>query len=126
MGAIYDHEKVKKNRGNIEVYSFSLLITFTGPDGKPKNKRSEGIGIAMPNRIKEIPGLSKRERFKLVVRDEIRQKIYGLLSESFDLISPGKAVKGGFMTKKQAEKMMKQIRSGRNTRFKLIIFRQGV
>jgi hypothetical protein len=126
MGEIYGHEKGRGRSKDITIYSFSLYITFTGPDGKPVNKRSEGIGIGIPSKIQAQKGTSKKAKFLLSIRQEIRLKIYGLLSEHFDLISPGKHKKMGRMSEKQANKMMRDIRENRNTRFKLIIYRQDV
>ena len=126
MGEIYGHEKGRSKTRDITVYSFSLYITFTGPDGKPVNKRSEGIGVGIPSKIQAKKGISKKDKFLLSIRSEVRQKIYGVLSEHFDLISPGKHKKMGVMSEKQASKMMKDIRENRNTRFKLLVYRQDV
>ena len=124
--AIYKHSKRKAGQSGLELYSYQLFVTFTGPDGKPVSSQTGVIGIPMPNRIKDKKGLTKQERFTESIRDNIRRKIYHLLSEKFDVVSPGKHVKAGVMTEKQAARMMKKIRSGRNTRFKLVVYRQGV
>ena len=108
-------------RATVEIYHYSLYITFTGSNGQTVNDSLEGAGLPFFPWVRKVRG--KREQVIRNARDAVRLRVYELLSKHFDIISPGKAPKGKKLTEKQAHKMLRQIRQGRNTRFKFILYR---
>lgn len=109
----------------VEVWHYSLYITFTGPNGQVVNDKTEGAGLPLlPWIPKNYKG--KREQVIQTARALVRTEVYALLSKHFNVISPGRAPKSEKMTENQAAKKLREIREGRNTRFKFILFRTSV
>lgn len=117
--------RLKGGRYGVTLYSFDLFITFTGKDGKPVNKTTLDVGVPIIERIAKRKGLTKLEVLQQMIRETVRTTVYGILSDHFDVISPGKHT-GQKLSKQQAVKMMEDIRRGRNTRFKLTLYRRQV
>lgn len=121
-------EAIKSDRNakrrTVSVYHYSLYVTFTGPNGQTINERSEGIGLPLYSWIAKRKGSNTSKTIQ-AVRDTVRLSIYKLLGRHFDQISPGKGA-GIKMTEKQAARKMREIREGRNTKFKLVLYRDSV
>lgn len=119
-------EVVRSQRGKRttrDVFSYDLFVTFTGPNGTAENLSIRGASLPVFEWIKER---TNEETIVRTCADLVRTKVYDNLRIHFDLISPGKAPKSAKMTNRQAESMMKKIRSGRNTRFKFVLYRTAV
>lgn len=114
-------ENTPKAKATVEIYHYSVYVTFIGPNGQVENDRLEGAGLPFFPWIQKVRG--KRERVIKAARDAVRLRVYEILSRHFDIISPGKAPKGQKLTEKQAERKLKQIRKGRDTKFKFVLYR---
>ena len=114
-------ELTPTRKATVEIYHYSVYVTFLGPNGKVINDKLEGAGLPFFPWLSKTKG--KKNQIIKAARDAVRLRVYEILSRHFDIISPGKAPQGQRLTEKQADKKLKAIRNGRNTRFKFILFR---
>lgn len=110
-------------------FSYTLVISFTGPNGNPVNIRRAGRGIPKYNHKKfqannrklkaaGLKPLSKEQYFRHVVFDRIRKLIYGSIAEVWGKY-PSKSEKAK-MNKRQAKKRLDNVRK-RDAKFIFIL-----
>jgi len=119
--AILDTQREKKI---VEVFSYNLYLRYTGNDGKRREDSNLGVGLSIKSWVAKKHKGSKEQIIKSI-RETVRTRIFELLSKHFDILSPGKQP-GQEMTKEQAKRELKKIKSGRDIRFKLELFRTTV
>jgi len=106
---------------SVEIYHYSLYLTFIGRNGQIVNDRLEGAGLPFFSWIKRVKG--KREQVIQNARNAVRLRVYQMLSKHFDIMSPAKVAKGKKITEKQATKQLLAIKKGRKTKFKFVLYR---
>lgn len=114
-------ENTPKSKHTVEIYHYSVYVTFIGPSGQVVNDKLEGAGLPFFPWLTKTRG--KKARVIKAARDAVRLRVYEILSRHFDIISPGKVPEGQKLTEKQAERKLKAIRKGRDTKFKFVLYR---